>query len=29
MKKHTLGIDIGSTTVKIAILDENDTLLRL
>ena len=27
MKKHTLGIDIGSTTVKIAILDENDTLL--
>ena len=27
MKKHTLGIDIGSTTVKIAILDENDTLI--
>ena len=27
MKKHTLGIDIGSTTVKIAILDENDTLV--
>ena len=26
-KKYTLGIDIGSTTVKIAILDENDTLL--
>ena len=25
--KYTLGIDIGSTTVKIAILDENDTLL--
>ena len=27
MKKHTLGIDIGSTTVKIAILDENDKLV--
>ena len=27
MKKHTLGIDIGSTTVKIAILDENNTLV--
>ena len=27
MKKHTLGIDIGSTTVKIAILDENDNLV--
>ena len=27
MKNYTLGIDIGSTTVKIAILDENDTLL--
>lgn len=27
MKKHTLGIDIGSTTVKIAILDENESLL--
>ena len=27
MNKYTLGIDIGSTTVKIAILDENDTLL--
>ena len=26
MKNYTLGIDIGSTTVKIAILDENDTL---
>ena len=25
--KYTLGIAIGSTTVKIAILDENDTLL--
>ena len=25
--KYTLGIDIGSTTVKIAILDENDALL--
>ena len=25
--KYTLGIDIGSTTVKIAILDENDSLL--
>jgi len=24
---HKLGIDIGSTTVKIAILDENDNLL--
>ena len=27
MNYKTLGIDIGSTTVKIAILDENDTLL--
>lgn len=27
MKTHTLGIDIGSTTVKIAILDENDNLV--
>ncbi len=28
MSKHyTLGIDIGSTTVKIAILDENHTIL--
>ena len=27
MKNYTLGIDIGSTTVKIAILDENETLL--
>ena len=27
MKKHTLGIDIGSTTVKIAILNENNELL--
>ncbi|MDD5948858.1 MAG: BadF/BadG/BcrA/BcrD ATPase family protein, partial [Lachnospiraceae bacterium] len=25
--KHTLGIDIGSTTVKIAILDEKHTIL--
>ena len=25
MNKYTLGIDIGSTTVKIAILDEDDT----
>ena len=24
---YTLGIDIGSTTVKIAVLDENDNLL--
>ena len=24
---HKLGIDIGSTTVKIALLDENDTIL--
>ncbi len=27
MNTYTLGIDIGSTTVKIAILDENHTLL--
>ena len=27
MNTYTLGIDIGSTTVKIAILDENDRLL--
>ncbi len=27
MNTYTLGIDIGSTTVKIAILDENDQLL--
>ena len=27
MSNYTLGIDIGSTTVKIAILNENDTLL--
>ena len=27
MSTYTLGIDIGSTTVKIAILDENETLL--
>ncbi len=26
-KRYTLGIDIGSTTVKIAILDENNTIL--
>ena len=26
-KKYTLGIDIGSTTVKIAILDENHQIL--
>ena len=26
-KSYTLGIDIGSTTVKIAILDENNTIL--
>ncbi len=26
-EKYYLGIDIGSTTVKIAILDDNDTLL--
>lgn len=25
--KHTLGIDIGSTTVKVAVLDENNTIL--
>ena len=24
---HRLGIDIGSTTVKIAVLDEQDHLL--
>ena len=27
MSTYTLGIDIGSTTVKIAILDENEKLL--
>ena len=27
MSRYALGIDIGSTTVKIAILDENNTLL--
>ncbi|MDO4602738.1 MAG: acyl-CoA dehydratase activase, partial [Eubacteriales bacterium] len=27
MKNYTLGIDIGSTTVKIAVLDKNETLL--
>ncbi|MDO5135440.1 MAG: acyl-CoA dehydratase activase-related protein [Eubacteriales bacterium] len=27
MNDYTLGIDIGSTTVKIAILDESETLL--
>ena len=27
MSRNTLGIDIGSTTVKIAILDENSKLL--
>ncbi len=27
MATYTLGIDIGSTTVKIAVLDENHTLL--
>ena len=26
-KSYTLGIDIGSTTVKIAILDEDHSLL--
>ena len=26
-KKYTLGIDIGSTTVKIAVLDQKDHLL--
>ncbi len=26
-KKYTLGIDIGSTTVKIAILNEENQLL--
>ena len=26
-KQYKLGIDIGSTTVKVALLDENDTLL--
>ena len=25
--RYYLGIDIGSTTVKIAITDDNDTLL--
>ena len=24
---HKLGIDIGSTTVKVAVLDEQDNLL--
>ena len=24
---HTLGIDIGSTTVKVAVLDENNQIL--
>ena len=27
MAKYTLGIDIGSTTVKIAVLDENNSIL--
>ena len=27
MKRYTLGIDIGSTTVKIAILDQDENLL--
>ncbi len=27
MDKHTLGIDIGSTTVKVALLDSDNTLL--
>ncbi len=27
MSRYTLGIDIGSTTVKIAILEDNNTLL--
>lgn len=27
MSRYTLGIDIGSTTVKVAILDENQSLL--
>ena len=26
-KNYTLGIDIGSTTVKIALLDEHHTIL--
>ena len=26
-KLHKLGIDIGSTTVKIAILDDQNTLV--
>lgn len=26
-KKYTLGIDIGSTTVKIAILDDSNNIL--
>ena len=25
--KHTLGIDIGSTTVKVAVLDEQHNIL--
>ena len=27
IKEHTLGIDIGSTTVKVAILDDTNTVL--
>ena len=27
MNKYTLGIDIGSTTVKIAVLDEENSIL--
>ena len=27
MNKYRLGIDIGSTTVKIAILDDNNNIL--
>ena len=27
MELHKLGIDIGSTTVKVTILDKNDQLL--
>ena len=27
MKKFKLGIDIGSTTVKIAVLDDNNNIL--
>ena len=27
MREYTAGIDIGSTTVKLVVLDENDRIL--